>query len=108
MKIEWLIEYMQTTPVSSNPPLYVINCGWRCNGQDEKFSSTVYGTCSFQQKPEENGTYTPYEELTQEQVLNWCWESSVNKEATELSISTQIENQKNPPIITPPLPWKNK
>jgi hypothetical protein len=29
----------------------------------------------------------------------------VNKAATEASVAQQIDNQINPPVIMPPLPW---
>jgi hypothetical protein len=29
----------------------------------------------------------------------------VNKDATEAAVAQQIDNQKNPPVIMPPLPW---
>ena len=80
----------------------VITAGWRCTGTDGAYSGTVYSTCSFTQ---EGDTFTPYADLTQEQVLGWCWAAGVNKEATEAAVAGQIENQKNPPVIQPPLPW---
>ena len=105
MNITWTIEYLKTTPTTATPPAYVIECGWRCNGTDGTFSGTAYGSCSFTQAPDENGNFTPYSELTQDQVLSWCWGSGVPKEATEANVAQQIENQKNPPVIQPPLPW---
>ena len=107
MNIIWKIEWMKSTPPTSEPPLYVLDVGWRCNGTDGDYFSTVYGTCSFSQPVETDGTPTPYEDLTEEQVLNWCWNTGVSKEATELAINTTIENQKNPPVVMEPLPWTN-
>jgi hypothetical protein len=43
--------------------------------------------------------------LTKEQVLDWIWANGVDKEATETAVEQQIENQKNPPVVSPPLPW---
>ncbi len=39
-----------------------------------------------------------------EQVEGWLT-ASLNVESLQANISTQIANQKNPPIITPNLPW---
>ena len=108
--ITWVIEWMQTTPTTATPPETVITAGWRCNGVQTvgsgelapNFYATNYGTCSF---PMPEGTFTPYDQLTQEQVLGWCWANGVDKDATEASIQTQIDNQINPPVIQPPLPW---
>jgi hypothetical protein len=100
--INWIIEAMDCKPQEGNLTDVVITAHWRCNGTDGTFNATVYGTCSFSQ-PE--GDFTPYADLTQEQVLGWCWNAGVDKDATEANIDQQIANQVNPPIVTPPLPW---
>ena len=108
--ITWVIEWMQTTPTTSTPPEVVLTAGWRCNGAETAnavdYASTVYSTCSFPMPTE--GQFTPYADLTQDQVLGWCWANGVDKTATEASVQTQIDNQINPPIIQPPLPWASE
>ena len=104
--ITWVIEYMQCKPTEGSYTDVVITAGWRCNGAETAnsvdYTSTVYGTASF---PMPEGSFTPYADLTQDQVLGWCWANGVDKTATEASVQTQIDNQINPPIIQPPLPW---
>lgn len=100
--ITWLIEAMDCKPTEGSLTDVVITAHWRCNGTDGTFNATVYGTCSFSQPGE---PFTPYADLTQDQVLGWCWNSGVDKAATEANIDTQIANLVNPPIVTPPLPW---
>lgn len=95
---------MKTTPTTATPPEFVIECGWRCSVTDGAFSGTVYSTCSFTQAAESDGTFIPYEALTQEQVLGWIWASGVDKEATEAAVAAQIEAQKNPPVKSG-VPW---
>jgi hypothetical protein len=102
--INWLVEWLQTTPTTATPPEVVLTAGWRCSGIDGLYSGTVYSTCSFP-LPAEGGTFTPYQDLTQIQVLNWCWANGVNKDATEAAVQAQINNQINPPTIQPKLPW---
>jgi len=43
--------------------------------------------------------------LTQDQVLGWVWANGVDKTATEAAVQQQIDNQINPPVVSPPLPW---
>jgi hypothetical protein len=100
--ITWIIESMDCKPQEGDLTDVVITAHWRCNGTDGTFNATVYGTCGFNQ-PE--GDFTPYADLTQDQVLGWCWANGVDKDATEANIDQQIANQVNPPIVTPPLPW---
>lgn len=106
--ITWVIEWMQCKPTEGQYTDVVITAGWRCNGAQTAgtppvdYTSTVYGSASF---PMPEGTFTPYDQLTQDQVLGWCWANGVDKTAVEANVQTQIDNQINPPVIQPPLPW---
>jgi len=100
--ISWIIERLLVKPTEGTYSDVVITADWRCNGTQESFSGTCYGSCSFQPP---SGEFTPYEDLTQEQVLNWCFSNGVDKTAIEANVTAQIENQINPPVIAPPLPW---
>jgi hypothetical protein len=103
-QITWTIEWMNTTPTTATPPEVVLTAGWRCTGVQGDFTGSVYSTCSFPQ-PEEGGAFTPYADLTQDQVLGWCWANGVDKDSAEAAVQQQIDNQQNPPVIQPPLPW---
>ena len=102
MTILWIIERLLCKPVEGTLTDVVITADWRCNGTDETYSGTCYGSCSFQPP---SGSFTPYEDLTQDQVLQWCYENGVDKTAIETNVTLQIENQINPPVVTLPLPW---
>lgn len=102
--ITWLIEWMKCKPVDGNFNDVVVTAGWRCNGVEDTHSAAVYGTSSFDLDPDST-SYTPYDQLTQEQVLNWVWSKDVNKEATESAVQSQINDLINPPMVTRPLPW---
>ena len=102
MTILWLIERLLVKPTEGSLTDVVITADWRCNGSQESFSGTCYGSCSFQPP---SGSFTPYEDLTQDQVLQWCYENGVDKTAIEANVTAQIENQIDPPVVTLPLPW---
>jgi hypothetical protein len=72
---------------------------WQCTGVDGELSSSVYATCSF-----DGEVTTPYADVTQEQVLGWCWANGVDKDATEASIADRIEALKNP-VSASGTPW---
>jgi hypothetical protein len=38
-------------------------------------------------------------------VLGWCFANGVNQSAIEANVTQQINDQINPPVIAPPLPW---
>jgi hypothetical protein len=100
--LSWIIERLLVKPIEGSNPDVVITADWRCNGTDETYSGTCYGSCSFQPP---SGEFTPYEDLTQEQVLNWCYANGVDKTAIEANVTQQINDQINPPVVTLPLPW---
>jgi hypothetical protein len=100
--INWIIERLLVKPTEGTLTDVVITADWRCNGSQDQYSGTCYGSCSFQ-PPSEN--FTPYEDLTEQQVLNWCFANGVDQSAIEANVSAQIADQINPPIIAPPLPW---
>jgi hypothetical protein len=102
MTILWIIERLLVRPTEGTLTDVVITADWRCNGSQDQYSGTCYGSASFQPP---SGEFTPYEDLTQEQVLGWCFANGVDQAAIEANVTAQINDQINPPIIAPPLPW---
>jgi hypothetical protein len=100
--INWIIERLLVKPTEGSLTDVVITADWRCNGTQDNYSGTCYGSASFA-APSEN--FTPYPDLTQDQVLGWCFSNGVDKTAIEANVAAQINDQINPPIIAPPLPW---
>jgi hypothetical protein len=100
--LSWIIERLLVKPTEGSLTDVVITADWRCNGTQDQYSGTCYGSCSFQ-PPSDN--FTPYEDLTQEQVLGWCYANGVDKTAIEANVTQQINDQINPPVVTLPLPW---
>lgn len=94
MQITWNIAQLDRNPSDG----FVGTAHWTVLANDGNYFATAYGTCGFQGE-----LTTPYENLTQEQVLNWVWEQ-VNKEEVEDSLAAQIELQKNPVSATG-MPW---
>jgi hypothetical protein len=108
--ITWVIEYMNSSTQTINGfSEVVLTAGWRCNGSETTTSNTtvatsVYGTASFPE-PVTGAQFTSYNQLTQAQVLGWCYENGVNQAATEAAVTTQLFNLANPPVVQNPLPW---
>ena len=102
MTILWIIERLLVRKVEGTYSDVVITADWRCNGSQDNYSGTCYGSASFAAP---SGDFTPYPDLTQDQVLGWCFANGVDQAAIEANVTAQIENQINPPVIAPPLPW---
>ena len=101
--ITWNISVLDCLPQSAEGADFVVTAHWQCNGVDGDYNGSVYSTCSF--AVVEGTSFTPYADLTLDQVLGWIWANGVDKDATEAAVEQQIETQKNPPIVAPPLPW---
>jgi hypothetical protein len=101
----WQIEQLNCYPQADNQTDVVFNIHWRLTGTDGTYSGSVYSTCGVTYVASE--PYTPYADLTQDQVLGWIWASGVDKDSAEAAVQTQIDNQINPPVVSPPLPWIN-
>jgi len=103
MNITWNISQLDCLPQSAEGADYVVTAHWQCTGVDGAYTGQVYSTTSFAVVQGE--VFTPYADLTQAQVLGWVWANGVDKAATEAAVEGQIQNQINPPIVSPPLPW---
>ena len=102
MTILWIIERLLVKPTEGSETNVVITADWRCSGTQDQYNGTCFGPCSFAPP---SGEFTPYPDLTQEQVLGWCYANGVDQAAIEANVTLQIENQINPPVVTLPLPW---
>ena len=100
-QITWSISALNCSTTEQNPDTVII-CHWTCAGTDGTYNASVYSTCSV---PSPTGSFTPYADLTQSQVLEWCYANGVDKTATEAAVEAQLQAQINPPVVTPPLPW---
>jgi hypothetical protein len=94
---------MSCYPEADGETDVVFVVGWRCNATDGTYDATQYGTVNV---PYVAGDpYTPYADLTETQVQGWVWANGVDQAAVQSWLDTNIANQVNPPVVTPPLPW---
>lgn len=63
--------------------------------EDVEFTASIYSTCGFTPDPE-SGDYTPYDSVTEAEVLGWCWANGVDQEAIETALQTNIDLQITP------------
>jgi hypothetical protein len=98
MVITWKI--IQTDYVIATGFITVAN--WTANAVDGVYTAGCYGQCSFA------GTdpAIPYDQVTELEVLDWCWANCVDKDATEASLTAQIVALQNP-VTAAGVPWSN-
>ena len=79
---------------------FIFTAHWTATQIDEGYTASIWSTCSWQA-----GTPTiPYANVTMDEVLDWCYASGVDKDATEAALAQQIALQKNPVTATG-TPW---
>ena len=79
---------------------FIQTAHWTATAVDGDYTASIYSTCSWA-----DGSPTiPYNQVTEAEVLQWCWDSGVDKEATEAALAQNIELQKNPVTATG-TPW---
>ena len=79
---------------------FITTAHWTSTATDGDYTASIYSTCSFA----EAAPAIPYAEVTELEVLGWCWNNGVDKTATEAALAAQIALQKNPVMATG-TPW---
>ena len=96
MTTNWTIT--QTNYETANG--FIFTAHWTATQVDGDYTASIWSTCSWQP-----GTPTiPYANVTMQEVLDWCYASGVDKDATEAALVQQIELQKNP-VTASGTPW---
>jgi hypothetical protein len=84
----------------------VFTVHWTLTGTDGTHTAGVYGSVGV--TVDSDAPFTPYADLTQEQVISWV-QSALGAEqvaAYEANVAKQIDDLADPPVVTPPLPWE--
>ena len=101
----WAVQQMDCYPEEDNETDVVFNVHWTLTATDGTYTGYVYGSQAVTVDPDV--PFTPYADLTETQVIGWV-KSAMGEEQVasyEANVATQIADQINPPVVTPPLPW---
>ena len=79
---------------------FITTAHWTASAVDGEYTASIYSTCSFAPAT----PAIPYASVTEAEMLDWCWNNGVDKDATEAALAAQIEAQKNPVTATG-TPW---
>jgi hypothetical protein len=101
----WAVQQLNAYPELDGQTDVVFSVHWQLNGTDGTYNGSVYGSVGV--TLDEGATFTPYASLTQAQVIGWVQDALGEEQVAsyEANVAQQIENQINPPVVTPPLPW---
>jgi hypothetical protein len=101
----WNIVRLEAYPELDGETDVVFTCHWVLSGTDGTYNGSVYGSVGVTLDPD--APFVPYASLTQAQVIGWVQDALGEEQVAsyEANVAQQIENQINPPVVTPPLPW---
>jgi len=100
----WSINAMFT--VDTPEPGFVVNALWTLTGVDGQYTASIDGNNQF---TVQEGTFVPYADLTQDQVIGWV-QAALGPDGIanfEANVNGQIASMQNPPVSpqNTPLPW---
>jgi hypothetical protein len=87
-------------------PGFVVNVLWTLTGVDGQYTASIGGNSQF---TVQEGTFTPYSQLTQTQVIGWV-QAALGADGIanfEANVQGQINSMITPPVSpqNTPLPW---
>jgi len=100
---EWIIVQLDTKPQDDGLQDVVSVVHWRRKATEDSYVAESYGAmgCATPSSTD----FTAYPDLTQSQVESWL-DSGLDVFTIDNGLVSNIESQKNPPIIVLPLPWE--
>ena len=96
MEITWSYANLERNTADG----FVVTVHYRVNAVDGDYSASSYGTVGYTQ---EEGDFTPYENLTEETVIGWV-KDSLDAAEIEAGLTANIEAQKAPATLAG-TPW---
>ena len=79
---------------------FITTAHWTASAVDGTYTAGSYGTCGFAAAT----PAIPYDQVTMQEVLDWCWANGVDKTAVEANLAEQIALLKNP-VTAAGVPW---
>jgi hypothetical protein len=101
-QFNWIIVSISAYPQADGETDVVFQVNWQCQAISEDGAANTFGSVPVTYTA--GSPFTPYDQLTQEQVWGWI-NPSINRPEIEANLQAMIDAKKNPTVVTPPLPW---
>lgn len=79
---------------------FITTAHWTANATDGVHTANCYGSCNFVV----DTVNIPFADVTEQEVLNWCWANGVDKDKIETGLAAQIAALQNP-VSAVGTPW---
>ena len=106
MKYNWTFPAFDAYPEADGEKDVVFTIHYVYSADDDKgHTASVYGTVGVTFDPK--APFTPFANITEAMAVSWTIDALGKEQvaAMKVNLDTQIANQINPPVVTPPLPW---
>jgi hypothetical protein len=101
----WTIPALEAYPQAEGQITVVFAVHWRADLSEGEVTTSNYGSVGVTYVAGE--PFTPFAELTQDQVVGWVKEALGADKVSEIeaNLASQIQSLLNPVSISPALPW---
>jgi hypothetical protein len=101
----WGITKIKAYPTVEDKTNVICTVEWKLTVTNGERNKQIFGTISIPIVHLE--PFTPYDQLTEEQVLGWVHNEMgpVQIAQLEAGVLSQLEQMINPPVLVVPLPW---
>lgn len=104
--VTWQVVGLRCYPQQAGETDVVFQVEWLCTAEvsDGTKSSATQKNGVTDIPHQADQSFTPFEDLTQDQVLAWVWEQVAKASVEQMTVGEALANLA-PPVIQPPLPW---
>lgn len=108
MEINWKVDSIRCLKEVDQYTDVVYEVAWRVFASKGTYSADAYGSAYL--LFEESDNFIPYEDLTEEDVLEWVFNSMGEGRKTEIenSVTNDLNNLIQPKFVANPLPWASE
>ena len=106
---ELSIKNMDAAPTEGDLQDVVKIIHWMYIGKETVNGEDLYGDAigAVEMNAPSSDSFTSFADLTEEQVKGWV-QSQIDEVAIKADINSQIESQKNPPVVIKKNPWSGE
>lgn len=104
MIYSWQINEMFAYPEKDGKQNVVFGISYTINGEDDGDTASIQAQIPM---PLPSDNFTPYDQLTEEQVIDWVKGELGDEQVAKLEaqLAQMVSEQKTPSVVVNPLPW---
>ena len=101
--ITWKIVSVDVAPVVGSHENAVVMARWVCQAAQNGKSGAALGATALGAPGD---PFIAYDDLTEEAVLQFCWDSGLDREAVEAKAQADLDKVLATTVVSPELPWQ--